>query len=214
MGSRTLMSIERTYYNQNVFINCPFDAEYSPLFDAIVFAVHDAGFRPRCALEASNAGKFRLEKIMGIIAECKYSIHDISRTELDPKFNLPRFNMPLELGLDLGCHRYGHGKLKSKVSLILDKTRYRYQKFISDIAGQDVSTHAGSPKQAIIQVRRWLSTESRRAHIPAGDIIYRRYRVFRRALPALCDQLNLDVKDLTFSDFSRLIAHWLEENQT
>jgi hypothetical protein len=94
-------------YSQNVFINCPFDKEYSSLFDAIVFAVHDMGFRPRCALEARNAGQFRLEKILEIISQCKYSIHDLSRTELDPENRLPRFNMPFELGLDLGCKKFG-----------------------------------------------------------------------------------------------------------
>jgi hypothetical protein len=38
---------------------------------------------------------------MDIISGCKYSIHDLSRTELDKTTRLPRFNMPLELGLDL-----------------------------------------------------------------------------------------------------------------
>jgi len=33
-------------YEQNVFINCPFDDDYAPLFEAIVFAINDAGFRP------------------------------------------------------------------------------------------------------------------------------------------------------------------------
>src|SRR5262245_19554392 len=93
-------------YEKNVFINCPFDDLYNPLFQAIVFAVHDVGFRPRCALEASNAGQFRLSKIIDIISECKYSIHDLSRTELDSTTKLPRFNMPLELGLDLGCKNF------------------------------------------------------------------------------------------------------------
>ena len=39
------------HYNDNVFLNCPFDAAYKQLFDALVFAVHDCGFIPRCALE-------------------------------------------------------------------------------------------------------------------------------------------------------------------
>lgn len=107
-------------YSQNVFINCPFDKEYSSLFDAIVFAVHDMGFRPRCALEARNAGQFRLEKILEIISQCKYSIHDLSRTELDPENRLPRFNMPFELGLDLGCKKFGSAAHREKVCLILD----------------------------------------------------------------------------------------------
>jgi hypothetical protein len=99
-------------FQRNVFINCPFDDLYTPLFNALVFAVHDIGFRPRCALEASNAGQFRLDKIMEIIAECKYSVHDLSRTEADITSGLPRFNMPFELGIDLGCRRFGSKKIR------------------------------------------------------------------------------------------------------
>jgi hypothetical protein len=30
--------MRRDEYEQNVFIDCPFDAEYAPIFEAIVFA--------------------------------------------------------------------------------------------------------------------------------------------------------------------------------
>ncbi len=68
----------------SVFINCPFDAQYRPLFEAIVFAVFACGFRPRCALEIDDASQVRIDKIFKIIAECKYGVHDISRTEGTP----------------------------------------------------------------------------------------------------------------------------------
>ena len=61
----------------DVFINCPFDSSYQPIFHAIVFAVSELGFRARCALELDDAGDNRLEKITRIIGECKYGIHDI-----------------------------------------------------------------------------------------------------------------------------------------
>jgi hypothetical protein len=85
-------------YEKSVFINCPFDGAYKPIFEAIVFAVFDCGFQPRCALEADDAGQVRMEKIFDLIADCRLAINDLSRTDLDPATNLPRFNMPLELG--------------------------------------------------------------------------------------------------------------------
>ena len=88
--------------SNSVFINCPFDSAYQAFFRAIVFAVYDCGFIPRCALEIQDASQTRIDKIFRIIAECKYGIHDICRTELDSATNLPRFNMPLELGIFLG----------------------------------------------------------------------------------------------------------------
>jgi len=71
-------------YNESVFINCPFDKDYKALFDAIVFTIFDCGFIARCALEENDSSVNRIEKIYAIISECRYGIHDISRTELDP----------------------------------------------------------------------------------------------------------------------------------
>ena len=90
-------------YTDHVFVNCPFDADYKPMFDAIVFAVTDLGLVARSAREEDDGGESRLVKIQRIIEECKYGVHDISAVELDSVNKLPRFNMPLELGLFLGC---------------------------------------------------------------------------------------------------------------
>ena len=114
-------------YNDNVFINCPFDSVYKPLFDAMVFAIYDCGFIARCALEEEDASEVRIDKIYNIIADCRYGIHDISRTELDRDSNLPRFNMPLELGIFLGAKKFGIEEQKRKKCLVLDREQYRYQ---------------------------------------------------------------------------------------
>lgn len=117
-------------YNSSVFINCPFDDAFVPIRNAIVFAIYDCGFIPRCALEEDNGGNVRFDKIQRIIAECKFGVHDISCTELDAHNNLPRFNMPLELGVFLGAKRYGGPDQRRKNCLILDREQYRYQQFI------------------------------------------------------------------------------------
>jgi hypothetical protein len=94
-------------YARAVFINCPLDEAYQPIFQALVFAIHDCGFTARCALEADNGGEVRIEKIARIIRSCQHGIHDVSRTEPDATNRLPRFNMPLELGLFLGARLFG-----------------------------------------------------------------------------------------------------------
>jgi len=143
-------------YERNVFINCPFDDEYKSLFYAIVFAVNDLGFKVKCAKDESNAGKSRIEKIRDLIAECKFSIHDISRVDLDSVNKLPRFNMPFELGLDLGCRQYGKSYHQGKVVLVLETEQYRYQKYISDLAGCDPVAHHDCEEDVIDHVRNWL----------------------------------------------------------
>jgi hypothetical protein len=90
---------------QGVFINVPFDIRYKKRFDALVFAVHDCGFVARGAREQDDSNQVRLGKLFQIIRECRYGIHDLSRVTLDSRHRLPRFNMPLELGIFLGAKR-------------------------------------------------------------------------------------------------------------
>jgi hypothetical protein len=85
----------------DVFINCPFDLDYAATFQALIFTIYACGFRPRSARELDDAGQTRIEKLFNLIHECRYGIHDLSRTDLDATFGLPRFNMPLELGIFL-----------------------------------------------------------------------------------------------------------------
>jgi hypothetical protein len=196
-----------------VFINCPFDDLYKPLFEAVVFAVHDCGYVARCSLEVTDASQVRIDKITAIIASCQFGIHDISRTELDVHTQLPRFNMPLELGLFLGAKRFGSTKHRAKTCLILDVERYRYQKFISDIAGQDIAIHGGDAAEAIKAVRNWLSASTPLSvKIPGGAIIARRYRTFCEELPTACERLQLNPEELTFNDYVLQVEEWLKVN--
>lgn len=199
-------------YADNVFINCPFDAAYKPLFYAIVFAVFDCGYVARSAQESDDAGEVRVEKIIRIIKESKYGIHDISRTELSPGSGLPRFNMPLELGLFLGAKRYGGRDQKAKTCLILDSIPHRYQASISDIAGQDVRTHGDDPRAVIPHVRNWLNDASGRTTIPGGAEILRRYELFQDDLPAMCAAVKVEIEELTFVDYATFVTEWLRGN--
>lgn len=199
-------------YDRTVFVNCPFDNQYKDIFEAIVFTVLDCGFLPRCALEVDDGGQVRIDKIFGIISDCKFGVHDISRTELDYANQLPRFNMPLELGIFLGAKRYGSGKQKEKICLIVDRERYRYQKFISDIAGHDIRDHADDPIQAITIVRNWLRNVSPEDPMPGGDVIGNRYEAFRKEVPRICWNAALSPDRLTFVDYLWLVSYWLTLN--
>lgn len=199
-------------YEQNVFINCPFDAQFLPLFHALVFTVYDCGYIARCALEVEDSGQVRIQKIQQIIAECRYGIHDISRTELDELNRLPRFNMPLELGLFLGATWYGDAQQRTKTCKILDTERFRFQKFCSDIAGQDISAHEGNPERAIKSIRDWLRSSKPETPIPGASKIIERYLLFRKDLPLIYETLNLREEDLTFIDFQNIVVEWLTAN--
>lgn len=195
-------------YTESVFINCPFTRDYEELFRAITFAVIDCGFIPRCAREDIDSGVIRLQKIQNIIEQCKFGIHDLSNMELDPNSGLPRFNMPLELGLFLGAKRYGSDRQKDKRLIVFDRDPYRYQKSISDISGQDVEAHAGNIEHLIARVRNWLRTASRRKTIPGAAQLVQRYRAFELDLPEICAVFNYDPEDLPFIDFCESVVEW------
>jgi hypothetical protein len=198
-------------YTNNVFLNCPFDDDYLEIFRAIVFAVFDCGFVPRCAMEYDDGSQVRIDKLYRLISECKYGIHDISRTELDGQ-GLPRFNMPLELGIFLGAKRFGNDLVNNKSCMIVDKEKYRYQKFLSDISGQDVKAHDNDWKKAIQKVSDWLRTASRRSTIPGGTEIIRRYERFTGDLPEICIECRIAVDELNFNDYALFVSDWLKVN--
>jgi hypothetical protein len=199
-------------FEKSVFINCPFDRKYRPLLNSIVFAVHDIGFLPRSALEKSNFRSNRLETIIGLISSCKYSIHDISRTEPDPRTKLPRFNMPLELGLDLGCSIFGDEEHQEKVLLVMDEKKLRYRQFISDIAGQEIYAHGNSEENVINIVREWLSVHQLSV-ISQSDRMFQRYRAFQQTLPAILKNYGWTRNPIPFKVYSYVAARWLDSNR-
>jgi len=204
-------------YDDNVFINCPFDKKYKPIFDAIVFAIHDAGFCARCSLEAIDSGDNRLRKIISVISECRYGIHDISRIEISRNTKLPRFNMPFECGLFWGCLEFGVKKHKEKRVLVLDSQAYRYQSSLSDIAGQDIQVHKNNPRIAIDKVRSWLNARSGRTTIPGGKAIWDHYVLFQKELTPMLRSAGITRAELNtpeyYPDYVTFVVEWLRERE-
>jgi hypothetical protein len=199
-------------YEDSVFVNCPFDRDYSQIFEAIVFGITHCGFYVRCALEEPGSSENRLSKIISIILDCKYSIHDISRVKVDADTHLPRFNMPLELGIFLGAKSFGNRHQKAKKCLILDAEPFRYRQSISDIAGLDIDYHHNNKRKAITCVRNWLASNSGDRRLCSGSLIYKDYLDFHRALPGICNRDNLDRRELTFLDYNYLANKWCIQN--
>lgn len=200
-------------YDRSVFLNCPYDSRYRPLFRATVYTVLECGFFPRSALEIEDSGEERLRKIKRIIRSCRYGIHDISRVQIDPRTGFPRLNMSLELGLFLGAQEYGSGAQKMKRSLILDTDPYRYQQFCSDIAGQDIRAHHDQPARLIACVRAMLATAvDGEARLPGEAKIRERYGHFRAEVAHLCGKLHVRPAELQFTELRSLALGWLMDN--
>lgn len=200
-------------YRRSVFLNCPFDPSYRPLFEALVFTIEYTGLVARCALEIDDSAEFRLEKIFRIVGECGLGVHDISRAGLDPATLLPRFNMPLELGIFLGCKRFGDAVQNQKGCLILDREPYRYRTFLSDLSGQDIRAHQDAPRVLVTEVRSWLRSATRRTRMPGGEEIWKQYGQFREELPGIAGKIKVLPEELTFSDYGSAVRHWIRDQR-
>jgi hypothetical protein len=198
-------------YDDNVFINCPFDEAYQDIFYAIVYTVYRCGFCPKCALEEDNALDNRLHKIERLIEESRYGIHDISRIELNPS-NLPRFNMPFELGIFFGAKKFGNVRQKNKAALIFEKQKFLYQQYISDLSGIDTKAHGNEPVKVIRFVRNWLAATSKRSGLPGDQLLIREFRQFRTDLPILLKEAHISPHELSFNDLCQIVEEVIRQN--
>jgi hypothetical protein len=204
------MAPETDSFDRSLFINCPFDADYLPLLQLLVFTVLECGLEPRIALEQADSGQDRFHKIRSLIQSCRFSIHDISRIEPLNEGDLPRFNMPFELGLDLGGRYYGAGCLTGKQCLILERERYRYQKVLSDLSGHDIRAHRGDPVTLVTEVRNWLKVATRQL-LPSGYSIWKRYSQFQRDLKITFKLRRYSARDIQFLEmveYMEFIKGW------
>ena len=53
--------------------------------------------------------------------------------------------------------------------MIFDREPHRFQRYISDIAGQDIHAHGGAYNRLIRELAGWLRSQSKDDRFPAGQ---------------------------------------------
>ena len=201
----------KSEFARNVFLNCPLDKEYEPVLQAVLFCLVRLGLKPRIATERSDAGEARISKIIELIKSSRYSIHDLSRCQARRAGERYRLNMPFELGMDFGCRHYGAHPLSTKVILILEERRYRYQAAISDLAGSDIEAHRGNYRTAVRKVRNWLAGLGGFGNVVGAAYILAEYEDFQkwyyeRQLEAGFSQR--DIQDCSTAELLEAMSKW------
>lgn len=196
-------------YENNVFINCPFDNLYFPLLKPLLFTVIYLDLIPQIS-ETTDSGQTRINHIVGLMSISKYSIHDLSRVETISRKEYPRFNMPFECGIDFGLKVSNNDEFGEKRFLILEKEPYRYKSIISDIAGNDIKAHKDDPEEIIKSVRDWFKVLQH--DVPWYKTIWLAYAEFETDFEQILVENGYDPKSInsiTFSDIIENMTVWI-----
>jgi hypothetical protein len=163
----------------SVFLNIPYDTRFQPLYLAYIVGLTELGLTPKATL-AIPGGLNRLDRIFALIQSCRYSIHDLSRIQIDRNPPpTPRFNMPFELGLAIAWSKLNSTRHTWFVSESLER---RAQKSLSDLNGTDLNIHDGSPEGVM---RELCNAFVRRENRPRVPQMMDSYRALRRILPTI-----------------------------
>jgi hypothetical protein len=163
-----------------VFLNIPYDSKFENLFLAYIAGISAFGLVPRATLEIRSRSR-RLEKILKLINACHYSIHDLSRVELDRQPpRTPRFNMPFELGLVVANHTNARGGKRQL--FVCEAKHLRLLKSLSDLNGTDPYIHDGKIVGVFREVCNIFSKPDRQ---PTVQQMAQIYREIRRNLAAI-----------------------------
>lgn len=178
----------------SVFINCPFDREYEPLLNAIIYTTVCCGFHPRTSI-SEGTDILRMDRILDAIFTSDYSIHDFSRFRGEGEQGLARFNMPLELGMAVGRRFVSERLATHNVDLLGDmrgmeaflrdlshlRRRHRWlllvpdgaesHRFVSDLAGYDLKSYDGQVRSIVPRVMSWLLAQPGAVPVGGPDLL-------------------------------------------
>ena len=203
-------------FSISVFINCPFDEGYKSLLYPMLFTLVYAGLFPRLASEKSDSLEQRLEKIVRLIKECKYSIHDLSRLKAAKANEFFRMNMPFELGIDYGCRRIANNYLSRKRSLIFETRRYDIRRALSDLNGVDIKSHNNNPLRAVQALQHWFIETVGLTDLDSPSIIWKSFHQFnsdfykRRKAQGYSKN---DLKMMPVPQYIRFITQWVDSKR-
>jgi hypothetical protein len=167
---------------RRVFINCPFDQPFEPLFLAYVAGLVGLGLTPVTVLDLPSDGRSRLERLLDVVASCHSSIHDLSRVESSGgRSPVPRFNMPFELGIAVGQRATKRAGYRF---FLFERKAFRLQKSSSDINGVDPHVHGGTARGILRELLGAFPREGPIAQ-PTTDDLQRVHRALVKAAEIL-----------------------------
>ena len=170
--------------DQKRFLNVPYDQQYEPLFVAFIAGLCRFGLTPRATIEIPGS-KRRLNRIVDLIGECSYSLHDLSRVTVDYRSpRTPRFNMPFELGLAVAKAAEAGSR---HAWFLFESAPHRLNESLSDLDGTDPYIHENKAEGVL---RGLMNALVRRRNPPTFSELKSIYREVRAAASELKRELG------------------------
>ena len=155
LSKRELQNRQRL---SSVFINAPYGPEHQDIFLAYLVGAVALGLSPRAAIEFLNTRDSQLEHIYGLLRQCAFSFHDLSFVTLDKGVGLPRFNMPLELGMAISEQLHTTRQTsKTHLWIAFESVRFRSDMTSSDIKGYPILVHDGTSSGVLRELANHLA---------------------------------------------------------
>jgi hypothetical protein len=180
---------------RNVFINCPFDEDYRPCFEALLFIVAASGYTVRCALEDADGASIRFDKLRKLIAESPHTIHDL----------LPH-------RAQQGCVATLQHAIRARAchgSEVLWQPQAATQQcahsgaqglhsdaYLSDLGGNDPASHNGDPLQLMAAVTRFLHASPTGKVLAGPKSVFVRFTRFKEGLQTMAGALQRDLHEI------------------
>jgi hypothetical protein len=163
-----------------VFLNIPYDKKFERLFLAYIAGISASGMVPRATLEITDSSR-RLEKILKLTRSCDYSVHDLSRVQLDrAKPRVPRFNMPFELGLCVADANRQKGQRQNW--FVFEAVANRVDKSLSDLRGTDPKIHGATVRGVLSGLCNVFRRPGKQPTVPQMMQIYKELRKNQAAI--------------------------------
>ena len=195
-------------YERNVFLNYPYDRSHQAIVDSMIFAVLCCGFSPRSADEEFGGLNQRLERIVSLISDSKYGIHDLSAsTEIAG--DRPRLNMPFELGIFYGATKLGEEKHRSKQGFVFDEDFGKNHAALSDASGLDLQPHKRQTALVLVAIQRYFRDKVTHPIVGPAQLLSL-FNQYSRDIPSFCAEFGLIPGNLSYAERRGLMTEWLE----
>ena len=181
----------------------------------MLFTLVYLGLEPQMA-QTTDSGAARMDRILNLIKKSKYSIHDLSLIIAKEAGEIARFNMPFELGLDMGIRSASkRSRFSTKQNLIIEQVKFRYQKGLSDLSGSDTEVYHKKPEKLVLVIRNWFA-KILHPKQPSGSSIWEEYNEFLNYFEEYTADEGFDKEDLNTLPFNELVywmTRWVKSRQ-